>query len=137
MSIVINSLSANTVVLTLTEKTNVVSPTYLFSFENQTTKDQKNFIAADTSTYPERYNQFTITEVAAGSENLLTGSVSLKPEGFWNYTIYAQSSTTNLIPASATEVVERGIVRVIGSDVQTYNAYSGQSTDINYYNPEE
>lgn len=137
MSIVLQKLASNTVVLTLTEKTTIPAPTYLFSFQKQDTLDIVNFICDDTSDYPERYNEFTIVECGLGSQNLLNGFVHLQQEGFWNYTIYAQSSTTNLSPENATEVVEVGIVRLIGEDVQTYNEYDGQSTEINYYNPEE
>ena len=134
----INRNTSNEVILTLTEKVTISAPYYfLFSFTSQSTNSTKNFLCADTSSYTDRYNSFTITEVNAGSENLNTGSVNLQPEGFWNYKIYAQSSSSNLVPASADELVEEGIVRVMGSDIQTYNEYDGQTTTLKYYNPEE
>jgi hypothetical protein len=138
MSIKITRNTTNTVVLTLTEKVTISAPYYfLFSFTSQDTNNTKNFIASDTSSYPDRYNQFSVQEVNSGSENLTSGIVNLQPAGFWNYKIYAQSSSSNLVPASANELVEEGIVRVIDNDVLSFNEYDGQSTTVKYYNPEE
>lgn len=134
----IERATSNEVIVTLTEKVTISAPYYfLFSFTSQTTNITKNFLCADTSSYPDRYNKFSITEVASGSEDLNNGIVNLQPEGFWNYKIYAQNSSSNLLPLSADELVEEGIVRVMGSDIVTYNEYDGQTTTIKYYNPEE
>lgn len=139
MSIKITRNTANDVIVTLTEKVTLTAPYYfLFSFTSQSAEGiTKNFLASDLSTYTDRYNQFTVTEVNSGSENLLTGFVNLQPAGFWNYKIYAQSSSTNLDPDDADELVEEGIVRVFDNDVQTYTEYDGQALMTKYYNPEE
>lgn len=110
--ILIDRDSSGFVCLSLTEKTTISNPTYLFSFES-IEKEFKNFIATDISAYTDRYNQFVITEVGTGgTEDLYNGEVILLPTGFWNYTIYAQDSTGNLTPVNADEIVERGIVQV-------------------------
>lgn len=110
--ILIDRDSSGYAVLSLTERTTISNPTYLFSFES-IENESKNFIATDISAYTDRYNQFVITEVGTGgTEDLYNGEVILLPVGFWNYTIYAQDSTGNLIPANADEIVERGIVYV-------------------------
>lgn len=109
--------TSNDVVLTLTEKTTIESPTYLFSFKNDITNEYKNFIAADTSTSTNRYNEFTIVEVGAGIEDLLNGEIRLTEYGFYTYFIYAQSSPTNLVPADADELVEQGKMKLIGNEV--------------------
>ena len=109
--------TTNDVVVTLTEKTTISNPTYLFSFKNDITNEYKNFIAADTSTATDRYNEFSIVEVGNGAEDLLNGEISLTEYGFYTYTIYAQTSPTNLIPANADETVEIGKMKLIGNEV--------------------
>ena len=109
--------TSNDVVVTLTEKTTIDNPTYLFSFKNDTTNVYKNFIAIDISTSTNRYNEFTIVEVGAGAEDLLTGEIRLTDYGFYSYFIYAQTSTTNLIPADADELVEQGKMKLLGDEV--------------------
>ena len=59
----INKNSSNTVVLTLTEKSTLLNPHYLFSFTSTTDFNNiVNFIATDTSTYKSRYNTFDIID---------------------------------------------------------------------------
>jgi len=132
--ITINKASVNTVVLTLTEKVTLSAPYYfLFSFTSQTTFDTVNFIAADTSLFTDRYNEFSITETT--NPNLLNSQCELNPKGFWNYKIYAQSSSTNLVPEDANELIEEGIVKVEWDDLDV-NYYDTDATDTNeVYNP--
>ena len=101
---------ANIVVLTLKEKTTLTNPKYLFVFKNDQSNVESKFIAADTSSYADRYNRFTVTEKT--NPNNLTGEVRLSLDGFYTYTIYEQTSSTNLNPALATGVVETGKVQV-------------------------
>jgi len=101
------SLGANIVVLTLTEKVTITDPTFLFEFYNNQTFVKYYCIADDVSLYPDRYNKFTIT-LTAGVPVPLSGEVSLPIGDEYNYTVYAQTSTTNLDPALADEVVEIG-----------------------------
>jgi hypothetical protein len=104
--------SSGIVALSLSERTTIANPTFLFSFES-IENEFKNFIADDISIYTDRYNKFIITEVGdGGTEDLTNGEIILLPTGFWDYTIYAQTSITNLVPASADEIVERGKVYV-------------------------
>jgi hypothetical protein len=110
---------------------------FLFNFVNQDTLKEKNFLMTDISSYTDRYNKFSLIEVNSGSEVLTTGRVNLQPCGFWNYKIYAQHSSSNLTPESADVLVEEGIVKVMGNDTQTFNEYSGNTSEIKYYNPEE
>lgn len=91
--------------LTLTEKTTISNPTYLFSLKSRQTDTFKNFILADISTHKERYNQFEFTEGDTDSTTLDVGEHL--------YTIYAQISTTNTNPNNADEVVETGIFKVL------------------------
>ena len=105
---------ANTITLTLNERQTLTAPYFLFEFVNDATRQAKRVILTDTSDYPERYNQFVITE---GVDNPTLGSVILDPPGFWTYRVYEQTSSTNLLPAQATNTTELELGRayIIGS----------------------
>lgn len=98
----INKQESKSWYLTLAEKTTIANPTYLFSLTHRLTNNAYNFILADTSSYPTRYNEFEITE----------GTTVTLDAGEYEYEIYAQTSPTNLDPTLANELVEEGIVKV-------------------------
>lgn len=98
----INKAESKSWYLTLTEKTTIANPTYLFSLTHRLSNVQYNFILTDTSAYIERYNEFAITE----------GTTVTLDAGEYLYEIYAQTSPSNLDPALAIELVEQGIVKV-------------------------
>ena len=98
----INKAETKTWYLTLTEKTTVSNPTYLFSLTHRLTNVAYNFILTDTSSYVERYNAFELTE----------GTTVTLDAGEYIYKIYAQSSPTNVNPDLANELVEEGMVKV-------------------------
>lgn len=88
--------------VTLTEKVTISNPYYLFAFTHRLTNQLTTVILTDISTHPERYNQFAVVE----------GSTINLDAGEFEYVIYAQTSSTNLIPALADEEVESGILKV-------------------------
>ena len=98
----INKQESKSWYLTLSEKTTIANPTYLFSLTHRLTNVAYNFILADTSSYTTRYNKFDITE----------GTTVTLDAGEYEYEIYAQTSPTNLDPTLANELVEEGIVKV-------------------------
>ena len=98
----INKAESKSWYLTLTEKTTIANPTYLFSLTHRLSNVQYNFILTDTSAYIERYNEFAITE----------GTTVTLDAGEYLYEIYAQTSPSNTNPALANELVEQGIVKV-------------------------
>ena len=122
---------ANIVVLTLKEKTTLTNPKYLFVFKNDQTNVESTFIATDTSSYADRYNRFTVTEKT--NPNNLTGEVRLSLDGFYTYTIYEQTSSTNLNPANATGIVETGKVQVNATPT-TDHTYTPDSNITYVYN---
>lgn len=131
--VLIEKGQANTVTVTVTEKTTIESPTYLFSFTNDLTGLVKTCISENTSTATERYDRFVITEKTSSPNNLI-GEITLTNEGFWSYKIYAQESTTNLIPADADELVEQGKARITGT-ANAETEYTNTDTDeIKVYN---
>jgi hypothetical protein len=122
--------TSNTICLTLKEKSTISSPYYLFRFISLANiGTEKAFIPIDTSSYPDRYNKFTITDSA--TELPYSGQMDFDPTGQWLYKIYEQSSSTNLIYQNATSLVEEGIVTVVGttitraknSSTKTYKSY--------------
>jgi len=118
---IINKDSVNVLIFTLREKTTISNPTYLFEFKNESTKEYKYCIMANTSTNTNRYDKFSFTE---GVDNALSGSLILKGLGFWTYCVYQQSSATNLDPILANGIVERGIIRLINqSSVPTFTEH--------------
>lgn len=121
--IVINKNSVNTVILTLTEKATITSPTFLFKFTSDITRESVLFICPDVSDYTDRYNKFNITETVLASINLAIGTINLSPTGFWKYEIFEQASTTNLLQSATGARVENGKVKVIGTETvrNTYN----------------
>jgi hypothetical protein len=98
----INKAETKTWYLTLTEKTTISNPTYLFSLTHRLSNVSYNFILNDTSSYVDRYNAFELTE----------GTTVTLDAGEYEYKIYAQISTTNLNPELANELVEQGLVKV-------------------------
>lgn len=116
--ILIQKSAENIVVLTLTEKSTLTDPTYLFVFESDQTQSLSIFISADTSEYTDRYNRFTVIETT--DPDPLAGEVSLPHSGFYHYTVYEQADTDNLDPELATGIVEIGKVKVLGTDETDY-----------------
>ena len=88
--------------LTLTEKTTIANPTYLFSITHRLTNTTTNFIATDVSAYTERYNKFSVIE----------GTTFDVDSGEFLYRVYAQSSQSNLYPDLSDELVEQGMLKV-------------------------
>jgi hypothetical protein len=87
--------------LTLSEKVTISNPYFLFSLTHRQTNKEYNFLLTDISTFKERYNKFSINE---NDYNFF--------EGEYEYVVYAQTSSTNIIPSLANEQVESGILKV-------------------------
>lgn len=58
----INKDSANSLIFTLTERSELINPKYLFSFTNDSSGKQSLFNMADISSWPRRYSQMVLTE---------------------------------------------------------------------------
>jgi hypothetical protein len=103
----ITKATSNTMVVTVTEKVTIANPYYLFVFTHPISNEQRAFILSDVSTHTERYNEFTLTEGSSAQKTLKIGR--------HYYTIYAQTSSSNIDPDLADEEVERGIAEVTGT----------------------
>lgn len=119
--------STTDVVLTLTEKGTATY--YLFEFRSKATRAYSYTIQQDTSAHPERYNTFAIKEI--GTPDPEDGSIELL-EGEYYYTVYANSSSSNIDPSGLT-VLETGLALVTDTEAsdniytvtQTHNVYEG------------
>jgi len=110
----------NTIALTLKEKTTLASPTYLFEFINNQSKEKLYCISTDTSAFKERYNKFSII-VKTTTPTPLNGEVKLKIGDEYTYNVYEQESTTNLNPAGLSKV-ETGYMKFkINQERTIYN----------------
>ncbi len=107
--------------VTLTEKSTVSNPIYLFKFTNQTSNVAYWFISEDLSQFKERYNKFLFFETANPlPRESLFGIITLGLQGLYDYEIY-QTTLTNLDELNeATDAigfidktVEVGIVDVV------------------------
>jgi len=120
--LVINKNSNNTLILTLTEKVTIASPTFLFKLTNDLTRDSVLFLSANLSSYKDRYDKFLITETS-GTINASSGVINLNPTGYWKYQIFEQASTSNLLESATGSMVENGKIKVIGTDT-IYTVYN-------------
>jgi hypothetical protein len=123
--LVLTKNSSNTIRVSLAELSTLSNPVYLIEFISDTSLISTTCIAPDTSSYPARYNEFTITEQT--SPDGLLAQILLEPVGFFTYNIYEQTSATNLAPnAPGTVLLETGKARVLIDGDR-------QSTAFSYY----
>lgn len=122
----------NTVVLTLSEKSTLLSPEYLIEFISNLAggKTSKVVALTDISDYVESYNKFIITE--SNTEDLQNSIVYLSPIGKWSYIVYEMESSSprNMNTADAVGIVETGICEVEGVD-EVRNVFDEDETKNN------
>ncbi len=122
--------------VTVTEKTTITSPVYIFSFTHDLTKEVKNFTQTNTSAYPERSDLFLITE--STTEDLDNGTVELK-KGFHSYVIYEAEveSPQELNPdnySPSLNIVETGKAYVWEVEAELPTFDTGTETEIPTFN---
>lgn len=118
--------SNNTVIMTLTEKVSATYPYFLIRFVSEVGNTENSCIVTDSSSYPSRYNKFTIAEDTA--EDRVMGRLMLT-EGQWVYYAYGQTSSSNLSYTNAdSDVLETGIVKVAGTATDTFTQPSYTDT---------
>ncbi len=123
--------TANTIILTLTEKVSIADPVFLFVFISDQTRQTYSCIAADSSEYTYRYNEFIITE--SNSPNHLEGGISLPTPGDYHYFVYQQTSDTNLDLGLSSGLLKNGKLVVLSADGATNNTYDSETkTNIVY-----
>lgn len=133
----------NIITVTLTEKSTLPNPIYLFKFINQTSNIAYWFICEDISEYKQRYNRFILTEsVNIIPIETLSGSITLGFEGRYDYEIY-QTTLTSLDGLDSAvdaipfidKTVEVGIVDLVFA-AEVITKYEVQSGTNIVYQPE-
>ncbi len=112
--IALNFGTNSNVITTLYESSsNITNPEYTFSIINKDSKVETIFYPGqDNSPEPWYYNSFTIS-VATYSG--LTSSIIEYIVGEYEYTVYEMPDAYNLNIASASNIVERGILNIYGT----------------------
>ena len=127
--------ATNDIYLNLADvRTNSTGYYYLFALTNEMTQATTHVIAVKVSTN-DRYDKLRITE--SNSEDKPNGTVKLFPEGFFNYIVYEQTSSTNLDPTNVAVVgeLDRGVAFVSASTFMqesTYTEYTTTDTNTIY-----
>lgn len=116
--------ATSAVYLTLWEKSDLTTPYYLFEFTSNDTGNATYATADDWSDFKPRFNVFTFS-VMAGSAT--AGYIDLEA-GTYDYVVYETEYQYNLNVASASKVVEIGLVTVNGT-VSTYDETYTDSDD--------
>ena len=109
----------NKVVLTLTEKSTLTSPYYLFIFENEFDLEENPipFTTTDQSFSINRYNLFEITESDSG---VVDGGIDIPLKliiGQYKYSIYESEIETLDINDTTGQVIESGRMVVVSEDI--------------------
>lgn len=106
------------VVVTLKEKQILSAPNYLFYFKSRATDNTKAFVVlnnADLSNYKDRFNAF----------NIVTNShFANYDSGEYTYAIYEQTSSSNLDPALATNLLEVGQMSLKNASEFEFTTYN-------------
>lgn len=106
------------VILTLKEKQTLSGANFLFYFKSRVTDLNVAFVvlgSSDLSGFKDRYNAFDIV-VNSHFANVTSGE--------FNYSIYEQTSSSNLDPALATGLVESGQMSLKNSTEFEYTTYN-------------
>ena len=135
--------NANILTVTLTEKSTVFNPIYLFKFTNQTSNVAYWFISPDLSEFKQRYNKFLFFDFANPlPRESLGGVITLGLQGFYDYEIY-QTTLTNLDDLNEAidaipfidKTVEVGIVDVVFA-TEVLSKYQVENDTNIVYQPE-
>lgn len=106
--LIIKTDSPNTLVVTVSQNSELSNPEYLFSFTHIFSKQRVTFIPPNISTHKNRYDEFYFVEGDG------MGEIRFPYEGLYLYSISEQTNGSgNLNPALAYNVVENGEAQVI------------------------
>lgn len=112
--LIIKAGQRNTLVVTVSQNSELSNPEYLFSFTHVFTKDKVRFIPTDISTHKSRYDEFEFYEGTG------VGEIQFPYEGSYLYSIWEQPmGSGNLNPALAYNQVENGLATVYVTSAMT------------------
>jgi len=115
--LIIKTNQPNTLVVTVSQNSELSNPEYLFSFTHIFSKENVTFIPLDISTHKSRYDEFYFVEGTSA------GAIPFPYQGQYLYAIYEQpAGSGNLNPALAYNVVENGDAQVFPSTASTMDS---------------
>lgn len=127
--LIIKTNQPNTLVVTVSQNSELTNPEYLFSFTHIFSKQRVTFIPTDVSTHKSRYDEFVFVEGDG------PGEIRFPYEGQYLYTISEQpNGSGNLNPALAYNVVENGDAQVIVQSAITVNSQFDTFISNNEFN---
>lgn len=121
--------ASNTLRPTCQEAELLTSPSYLIKFVCVSTKDIRYCWCTDTSSYPDRNQEFVFTETNSPVSG--TATVKLDTKGVWNLWIYEYNGAAPSSEAGLTEV-EQGQITVNHSST-TLTSYNGYQSTYKKY----
>jgi len=115
--LIIKTNQPNTLVVTVSQNSELTNPEYLFSFTHLFSKRNVTFLPTDISTHKSRYDEFYFVEGSGYNQ------VNFFYDGLWNYAIYEQpNGSGNLNPALAYNKVESGQAYVFAQSATTVDS---------------
>lgn len=115
--LIIKTNQPNTLVVTVSQNSELTNPEYLFSFTHIFSKQNVTFIPTDISTHKSRYDEFYFVEGSG------VGEIYFPYQGQYLYAIYEQpAGSGNLNPSLAYNVVENGDAQVFPSSASTMDS---------------
>lgn len=121
----------NLVILSLSEKVTIATPTYLMRFVHTESRTEYSCIITPVDEYEFGRESFIIETKTSGANNLL-GEIVLTLGDQYQYFVYAQSSTTNLDYTLADEELESGIMKY-NKTITERNVYERGATSRKVY----
>ncbi len=111
-----------TCVFTLYSKCiNITNPYFTFTIKNKETSIGYTFSQLDYSFAPYYWNAFTFS--ISNTQSGLTSGIINAPNGMYDYKVYEMPTPYNLNIASASGIVDNGILTIIGT-FSTFNINS-------------
>lgn len=103
--------TVNNVVVTVSERSQLVDPYYLITFSNKFSVEEVSAVCSVTNGVPSniRYDLFVITDVV--DPDPLLGEVYLL-EGEWSYSVYESTLQTTVVGETTGRVLQKGFIIV-------------------------
>lgn len=119
--IYLNNYESKNIVVTLAAKSIAATPSYIWTINDADTNIDYIFCADDTSPAPWNYNQFSFSVITGATQGLTAGIIPA-PIGQFGYKVYETNYPYELNIASASKIVETGIILIEGtaSPISTY-----------------
>ena len=116
--LIIKTNQPNTLVVTVSQNSELTNPVYLFSFTHIFSKQSVSFIPTNISTHPSRYNEFIFVEGTG------VGQIRFPYQGQYTYAIYEQpTGSGNLNPALSEGLIETGVATLMAQTGMTTNDF--------------